>query len=323
MTRATLGIAICTFRRASVHAAVASVAGQAVPGLAPPVILVADNDDTAAAREAILGGAGAARGRLAYVHAPGRNVSLARNAALRAARERGVTHLAFLDDDETAGEGWLDALWARMEESGAQAVLGPVDAVYDAQAPGWMRALRPHDTRPAGRPGAPLRTGYGGNVLIHVAHPVFAGAEFDPAFGREGGEDTAFFAAAVARGAVLAYAPAARAAEAVPPERATLSWLLRRRLRAGQTHAQVLLAAPLRRPRAAEAALALGKLAVCAAAAAALAPAPARRNAWLLRGALHAGALSVLAGRAAPGRGGGGPGSPAAGLRPALTEDAP
>ncbi|MCX7888420.1 MAG: glycosyltransferase [Rhodobacteraceae bacterium] len=290
------GIAICTFRRESVHAAIASVAGEALPGLPPPVIILADNDDTPVAREAILAQAGAAAGRLVYVHRAGRNISVARNAALEAAERRGVTHLAFIDDDETALPGWLAALWARMAESGAGAVFGPVEAVYGGAAPRWMRAARPHDTFPAAGPDGSLQTGYCGNVLMNLAHPALRGLRFEPAFGRTGGEDTAFFAAAARRGAILAFAPAARVTEAVPPDRATLAWLVRRRFRAGRTHAAVMLTGPGASPRLRAAAAALGKAGACAAASLALAAVPRRRNAWLIRGALHAGAFSLLVG---------------------------
>ncbi len=72
-----------------------------------------------------------------YRHQPQRGIPQARNAALDAARELGATHVAFIDDDETAAPDWLAALWAAMVESGADAVLGCTRYIYPADASPW------------------------------------------------------------------------------------------------------------------------------------------------------------------------------------------
>jgi len=85
--------------------------------------------------------------------------------------------------------------------------------------------------------------------------------------------------------------------ETVPAERTTLSWLIRRNFRAGQTYAarlQTHSASGLARTRAL--ALAGAKMSACALAAAAHAPLTMRRNRFLTRAALHCGVVARLAG---------------------------
>ena len=298
MTRAdapsTVVIGLCTFRRASVAETMASL-GRLAPR--PDArIVVADNDEAPSARGRVEAAAAGHPLPVTYLHAPARNISVARNAVLDAARASGARFLAWIDDDETAEPGWLAALLARQPETGAAAVLGPVHAVYGEGAPGWMRSGRVHDTLPVSGAGGQVLYGYTSNALMDLAHPALAGLWFDPARGRTGGEDTAFFQAVTAAGGEIAFAAGAVVAETVPPDRAALGWLLRRRFRIGQTHASLFApkAGPAR--RVAAAGLSAAKVAACLGAATLRAADPLGRNRALIRGALHLGALAELAG---------------------------
>lgn len=280
-------VCLCTFRRPSVADTFASLREQRLPDGVHLRVIVADNDATHDRARLVSAGEGL---DLMVLHAPARNISLARNATLDAATAEFV---AVLDDDEHAAPDWIARLLARQAESGADVVLGPVAPVYGA-APAWMREADTHATRPVFVGGA-IITGYTSNVLFRRTAPALEGLRFRLDLGVTGGEDTEFFTRAHRAGATFAYAPDAVVTEPVEPQRATLRWLLRRRWRAGQSHATALApAGPL--GRAAESARAGAKLAVCAAAAVATLPSPRHRGAWLLRGALHAGALSRLAG---------------------------
>jgi succinoglycan biosynthesis protein ExoM len=291
MSGNSIAIGICTFRRASLAATLASIERQELQPRKTLSVIVADNDETPSAETLVRGLAEQSRHRVTYLHAPSRNISIARNAILQAARADGETHLALIDDDEIAPPFWLERLEAKMRETGADAVVGPVRATYEAGAPGWMRAARMHDTWPeTGRDGRPI-AGHSCNVLIDLSAPAFAGLRFDPALGRSGGEDTAWFASALKAGARLALARDAVLTETVAPERATLAWLLRRRYRMGQTHVHM---AGL--PRPARAALALAKIAWSAGAALVLLPRRKSRNRHISRAAFHTGVLSQLIG---------------------------
>ena len=285
-----IDIAVCTFRREALSETLASLAHVIVPPDVRLGIIVADNDVEPSARARVE----AAKTRLAmdvrYAHCPAGNISIARNACLDNST---ADFLAFVDDDETVEPQWLDRLLTEAEKENADVVLGPVRALYAADAPGWMRRGDFHSTRPVWL-GGEIRTGYTCNVLMRLAAPSIAGRRFDLALGRSGGEDTIFFDQVHAAGGRIAFASEAWVDEPVPPSRATFAWLARRRLRMGQTHGRLL--AERQENRIAAASLAAAKCTACFAGAAALVARPVPRNRFLLRGLLHAGVVGGLFG---------------------------
>lgn len=290
-----IAVGICTYRRPHLATTLASLAGQVMPRGTCLLVIVADNDETPSASGIVQAFTVAHSLPVLHVHCPSANISLARNAALETALQRGIRHLAFLDDDEVASISWLSALWRQHQDSGADVTLGPVLGVYGVEAPVWMARSGLHDTRPdrdaEGRP----TMGYSGNVLLDLEAPALRGLRFDLARGRTGGEDYAYFHTARQRGATFAYAPEALAEEEVPAARARLGWLLLRRYRMGQTHASLSHPASAAR-RAGLAALALAKVAgsVLLAGPALLTRAGRARTA--MRAALHCGVFSAQLG---------------------------
>lgn len=285
----TVDICICTFRRASVADTLRSLAAQEVAAGVIGAVIVADNDEQPSARDAVL-----ALGRelglpVRYVHAPARNISVARNACLDAAT---APLLAFIDDDEIASPGWLSALLAAMESEGAPIVLGPVRARYAADAPAWLRRADLHSTAPARRRDGTIDTGYSCNVLFRRA--AVADARFDPALGRTGGEDDLFFSRLHRAGNRIAFAPDAWVCEPVPAGRARLGWLLRRSFRNGQTFGRI------QRERGRGGATALTatvKAAACAGLAVATCWSSPRWRRAAVRGALHLGVVARAFGK--------------------------
>lgn len=229
----TLDVCICTYRRASVEAAIESVARQRLADVELHLI-VADNDDADTRRSEI-----EAMGRrlglaLTYVHAPVRNISVARNACLDAAT---ADWIAFIDDDEEAADDWAAQLLAARDLG--DIVFGVSQATYpDPAIPRWIVEGDFHSNRIAGNDAA--WNGYTANVLIDRRFVEAHNLRFSPRFGQTGGEDTMFFLAANRAGARFAYAPHAIVREATPRARATLRWLALRRYRSGQIHYAVL-----------------------------------------------------------------------------------
>lgn len=290
---ATVDICICTFRRPAIVETLRSVAAQQGVDARSVRVIVADNDETASACDLVLREAEALGLDVHYVHAPSRNISLARNACLNAAQ---ADWIAFLDDDETAAPRWLSALLGEAVRGGWDAVLGPVEAVYPPGAPAWMREGRFHSTAPVWVDGE-IRTGYSGNVLIRRELVESARLRFDLQFGRTGGEDVDFFYRFRDAGGRIGFASAAGASEPVPQTRARLPWLLQRSYRAGQTHATRLARGKAIHGRLALTPPALAKAVACLAMAGLKIASPLQRNRWLVRGALHLGVLMRLVGR--------------------------
>lgn len=287
-----IDIGICTFRRTALADTLSSIAAADVPDGAGLRVIIADNDETPSARELVDAIAADFPHALTYLHAPARNISVARNACLDASTGN---FLAFVDDDETVTRGWLRELLDAALHTGADAVLGPVRAIYRPDSPAWMRRSESHSTFPVWV-GSRIRTGYTCNVLLRRNSPYVAGRRFDTGLGRSGGEDTAFFSQLTDDGGEIAYAPGARVNEPVPASRARFSWLAKRRFRFGQTHGRLLAGKSTARQLAARVGLAGMKAGYCFAAAAVLAAFPARRNPSVLRGIMHVGVVAGLLG---------------------------
>lgn len=285
-------VAICTFRRPELSNALMSVTRQNLPEGVDLAILVVDNDREPSAEPMVREAARRSTVPIRYAHCPFGNISVARNGAL----DRAEAHyLAFLDDDEEADPDWLAHLLEEREKSGASVILGPVVAAYSNDAPGWLKRLDPHSTKPVHVKGQ-IRTGYSCNVLIDLSDPAFQGLRFDLALGRSGGEDTAFFTRAARNGARFAEASSAVVREKVTDHRATFKWLAKRRFRSGQTHGRLLGDGASAGIRIAEIGLAALKTAYCLGAAAIALPDKAKRNGAILRGVLHIGTISGLIG---------------------------
>ncbi|MFS8046211.1 glycosyltransferase [Rhizobium sp. BR 314] len=287
-----IDIAICTYRRAELDQTLLSLAVLSIPAGALVRIIVADNDVKPSARDRVDAIRSAVPFEIAYVHCPASNISIARNACLDHANGDFV---AFIDDDETASEDWLSELLVMADMTGADAVLGPVQAIYANGAPAWMRSGDFHSTLPVWVAGE-IRTGYTCNVLLRRSAPSLVGRRFNIALGRTGGEDTEFFTHMHQAGGRIAYAEDALVQEPVPGKRATVTWLAKRRFRMGQTHGRMLLEGRASGRHWRAIALAGTKSAYCFVAAALLAASAVRRHRYGLRGIMHAGVVSGLFG---------------------------
>lgn len=224
-----LGVAVCTYRRPEGLARLLAALPAGLAG-APdaPVVLVVDNDgadprvaETVAAAEGL-------NVRLVVEPAPG--ISAARNRAFAEAEAAGITTLALIDDDEWPEPGWLAALLARRAETGASVVGGVVLPELPEALARWRRFW---SVLPQVRNGRPFVHATS-NVLFDLAalrdlpRPLFADAH-----GLSGGGDVVFFSRLFERGVAMTWAEDAVVRETVPPERASVAWLARRRRRVG------------------------------------------------------------------------------------------
>lgn len=287
-----IDIGLCTFRRPELETALLSLAMIDVPTGVSLRIIVADNDQTPSASALV----DSLRARMPcgmiYVHCPAGNISIARNACLDASD---ADYLAFIDDDETATQGWLTELLTVARQTGADAVLGPVHATYGNKAPDWMRKGDFHSTFPV-FVGGEIRTGYTCNVLLDLRSPRLTDRRFNLALGKTGGEDTEYFTHIYRQGGKIAYAEQALLTEPVTPSRSRFDWLAKRRYRMGQTHGRLVAEGKGAFGKAKALVLAAAKAAICLIASLVFIAMPIQRHRYLLRGILHLGAISGILG---------------------------
>ncbi len=292
LPRVRVDIGICTYQRPELEETLRSLFALHVPRDLEVRLIIADNDAAPSARALVEELSRISPFAIRYVHCPKSNISIARNACLT---ESDADYLAFIDDDEIADPQWLSLLFSAALMTGADAVLGPVHAVYGSDAAGWMRSGDFHSTMPVWVHGQ-IKTGYTCNVMLDMRSPAIAGRRFALALGQSGGEDTHFFSAVTAAGGRIEFAPGALVREKVPEKRASFTWLAKRRFRSGQTHGRIIASAHFGMGWLKQLGLALAKVGFCSAATVATVLFPIKRNRYALRAALHAGAVSGIMG---------------------------
>ncbi|QCI99783.1 glycosyltransferase [Agrobacterium larrymoorei] len=285
-------IGICTYRRPAVVATLKSLFELDVPEGVSVRLIVADNDAEPSAKDSIDRLRETSPFAISYIHCPMSNISIARNACLSACE---ADYLAFIDDDETAPRNWLSELLKTARETDAEAVLGPVTALYKDNVPGWMKKGDFHSTFPVWVDGE-IITGYTCNTLLKMDAPSISGRRFALSLGQSGGEDTHFFTHMHADGGRIAYAQHAMLTEPVPDTRASFLWLAKRRFRSGQTHGRLKAEQKTGLKRLPLIVATVAKIVYSAVFTVLTAFDPVRRTRSALRTALHAGALSGIFG---------------------------
>jgi GT2 family glycosyltransferase len=201
-------------------------------------IVVADNDPERSAEPVCRDAQRWLRHPLHYVHEKRQGIPMARNAAVAAAWES--PWIAFVDDDEVPTPGWLAALLRAQREQQADVVAGPVVPVFDFDPPGWLARGGFLEYAPSGPHSA--RTG---NLLVRrdclAGQPILFDERMVPI-----GEDRELFERVASAGARIVWASDAEVRETVPPERATLRFVLERAFRAGIATSRIAI---LRRSR--------------------------------------------------------------------------
>ena len=225
-------VCICTFKRpALLRKLLQHLAAQQTESLFSYSVVVADNDREESAR-AVVDDFTAKEGRpVDYCIQPEQNIALTRNAALAQAIGE---FIAFIDDDEFPGEGWLLQLYRTCVERNVAGVLGPVRSYFEQQPPAWVEQGRFFD-RPEHPTGFRMdweecRTG---NVLFRKSILDGAGEPFRREFGT-GGEDKDFFMRMTQAGHAFIWCNEAVAFELVPPWRWKQSFMLGRALLRGK-----------------------------------------------------------------------------------------
>ena len=195
-------------------------------------VFVADNDPEGSGRAVCAG-----RDGVCYDVEPRRGIPQARNLCLEKARSWGATHAAFIDDDEEPAPDWLDQLLAASRRFRADVVQGRVVARFTTPPPEWILRDSLFD-RVTGETGDALPFAATNATLCSMA--VFdAVGGFEETWALSGGTDTLLFAKATAAGFRAVWCDEAVVSEEIGPDRANLSWLLRRALRVGITQSRV------------------------------------------------------------------------------------
>ncbi len=247
MTASAISVVIpCYDRLALLERTLLACFSQAAP--APWEIVVADNHPQRLAKSLLAGLASPVP--LRHVEAGERNIATARNRGIAAAEG---ALIAFVDDDEAPGPGWLAAHHACLERTGADGSFGPKYPEFEGgAAPAWDPSgafyttdfklpadaeIRPLDWWP------PQARGLGtGNSMLRRATCLAGPAPFDEVFGRSGGEDTMLLLGLAKAGRRYVWCPDATVSEFNEAGRLSVAYMARRLQRSARHSAAVRLA---------------------------------------------------------------------------------
>lgn len=230
-----VSVCICTFRRPSLNQTLESIRRQILPKKTSIEIVVVDNDKAGSAGNIARNFQDTTNIPVRYEIEPIQNIALARNQAIAIAQGE---WFAFLDDDEAAEPDWISTLLAAGARHKADIVAGSVRPVYDPSVPDWIKKSDVFEKR---RPPAGTELEYVStcNVLVRSRPLLELDSYFDASYGLTGGEDAELFRRMVNGGARAVSCPEAVVVEHVPQERATLRYMVRRALGAGENEARI------------------------------------------------------------------------------------
>jgi len=227
--RPAVSVCTCTYQRPRLLALLlASLVKQSFSDFFE--VIVVDNDPTGSAAEII------SKVRhenpsfaLRYAVEPKKGISFARNTAVSLAIG---DFIAWIDDDETATENWLEALWQTRLLGDADAVFGPVVPFFPEGSKPWATHSGLFD-RPRHPTGTiiDVREARTGNALVKAGWLNTHASPFDIKLANTGGEDHDFFSRIQSQGARFLWCDEAVVYEVVPFERQRPQWILERRLR--------------------------------------------------------------------------------------------
>lgn len=246
-----VAIVICTYLRPGPLArALRSIFAMRRPEGLDVAAVVVDNDPKAEARAVVDALRPDSPYLLRYVEAGPPNISVARNAGLAAAADADV--VAFLDDDQEADAGWLEAVVAGLSALPQDVLFGRVAPRFEAPeraSPAIRNLFSREVAGPAGTELYAMGPAKTPGITLGTCNSIFrrraleGGLAFDPAFGDAGGEDYDLFCRLQARGLRFGWLPDAVAVEDVPATRCDGAYLRRRLYAGGQAYAAAVAGA--------------------------------------------------------------------------------
>ena len=159
-----------------------------------------------------------------WQHEPVQGITYARNTSYKLAGETDLC--LFVDDDEELDEYCVAELLRVKQEFNADMVYGnnPPVFVKEDVTP-WIRDFFESKK---GKDGEPLPTAATNCLLMDKAILKGMDEPFDHRFAHTGGEDTFLTRSLLKQGAILVKSAHAKAHDLVPPERCSVSWILKR-----------------------------------------------------------------------------------------------
>lgn len=231
-----IAVGVITFQRPlELERLLNALAAQTYETLPPPTLTVVVVDNAAGGSARSVCDAAVIRHglKISYILEPRQGIPIARNRVLDSLPDD-CEAIAWIDDDEAPSPQWIESLILTHKGSGADFVLGAVEAVLPDSTPLWVKKGGFFNRRRfVDR--ATLTEGATNNSLMLTAPLRQHNLRFDETLRYAGGTDTLFFRTGENKGLRMVWSAKALVYDYVHPERTTLRWLMRRHFRAGVT----------------------------------------------------------------------------------------
>ena len=218
-------IAICTFKRPK--GLLLLLKSLSIQGGIEhcPLVIVVDNSVDSEAEEVC---ASFTRlPTLRYCKQPSGGLVAARNRAILEVEYRSA--VIFIDDDETACQGWYQAFLDGYALQPDGVLAGPVLPSFEVDPPDWVTRLR-LGVRQQHPDGASVEMVGDGNTLLPLRLVADTRLRYDPKFASSGGADTDLFFRWKKLGGEIYWVQGAAVFENVPPTRMTATYAISREM---------------------------------------------------------------------------------------------
>ncbi len=176
---------------------------------------------------------------LRYWIEPRRGIPYARNTACEQSLKHQADWVVFIDDDELACKGWLNAYAKAVSQYTADAYTGPVKYIFPSDSADWLANKNKYGTAD----GANQTRAATNNVMIakHVISTDGMNLSFDNQMTMTGGSDSDFFKRVVADGGKIVFVKNALVSEEVLPNRISIFWRLKRKHRSSSNRIYIYI----------------------------------------------------------------------------------
>lgn len=223
----SVAVACCTYKRPEkLRCLLSSLVEMKKPDV-PTKILIVDNDIEQSSKPVV--DEFLDKLNIHYVVEKNKGLSNARNGALKGAIELGVSHIAFVDDDETVDENWLVThidFYNQFEN--IYISNGPAYSIFKENTPDYVKKCTLFAPYVCKKLGKIKKTCPSNNVFMPIDIVKDNDVYFSTEFNSSGGEDTDFFGRLTALGFNIGWNYNAKVYEIVEESRTDFKWLMKK-----------------------------------------------------------------------------------------------
>ena len=232
-----IAVNLCTKNRPDeLRRCISSLIEQHIPAGVDFYVVVVDNDPSMSAKN-IVKLFKKNYNNIYYLCAPDPGIPQARNAGLNFTHKKGADWIAIIDDDESVQSDWVENYYNAACTYDVDLYFGPCFLLTVNNPPSWFSVRNKYQPKT----GYPVLKKSTANVFMSAKVTSYDGfgLRFDERLRHSGGSDVEFFQIAEEHGCKSIAVQEAIAFEWMPPERLTLGYHYRRKVRLSQNKADM------------------------------------------------------------------------------------